>query len=89
MGACSYRLLPKLYNITEILTCGKRCQILFCVGWYSCTVHKKLPYLLFHNECCNQQVSQWCRGLKYIHVAHTSVNHRTVHSLGGIIHLGY
>jgi len=30
-----------LYFITEILTCEKRLQILFSVGWYSCTLHRK------------------------------------------------
>ena len=36
------------------------------------------PYLLFH-----KQASKWSGGLKYIHVAHASVNHWNVHSLGG------
>ena len=68
-------MTPGLLDITEILTCEKRLQILASVGWYICTLHRKSPCLLIHNVCCNQHAPKW------INVAHTSVNHQTVHSI--------
>ena len=53
-----------------------------CVGWLYATQEVTvfpISQWLFNQ----QQASKWCDGLKYIHVAHTSVNRRTVHSLGG------